>query len=131
MMTEVWESEAKLNGINPETGGEFEANVSRDMMHLALTVISAAAFGVRLDWEMEASGTKKQPPKGHKMSFQRSLELLMERLMFWIVTPRILFSLPIRYLNELKDAVDGKVQRKRVRQIIKCLLSTVNLFLFF
>jgi hypothetical protein len=108
MMMDAWESEAKLSGINPESGGEFQANVSRDMMQLALTVISGAGFGVRLDWETEASEQKIQPPVGHMMSFQRSLELLMERLGVYIGMPKFMYYMNIKYLNEVKDAVDGE-----------------------
>ncbi|KAJ3403799.1 hypothetical protein HDV05_007604 [Chytridiales sp. JEL 0842] len=105
MMFAAWESQAKTNGVDIENKGEFVVNVSRDMFHMALAVISAAAFGVRLDWESE-NDIGKKIPEGHQMSFQQSLEIVMYRLTQWLLFPKFLFKLPIKYLRETKDGYE-------------------------
>jgi cytochrome P450 len=106
MMFEAWEEDAKKRqGLDVNGGDGFVINTSRDMMHLALTVISAAGFGVGLDWEYES--LPKKLPNGHKMSFQHTLEILIGRLNIWLLVPKMVFSLPVKYLAETKTAVEG------------------------
>ncbi|KAJ3410753.1 hypothetical protein HDV05_003292 [Chytridiales sp. JEL 0842] len=104
-MFKAWETEAGKNGVDLDMNGEFVVNVTRDMLHMALSVISAAAFGIRLEWESENS-SKKVAPQGHSMSFQDALVTVMYRLGPLLITPRFMFKLPIKYLRDTYAAYE-------------------------
>jgi cytochrome P450 len=106
MMFEAWEEDAKIRqGLDVDGGAGVVINTSRDMMHLALTVISAAGFGVTLDWESE--NVPKKLPNGHTMTFKQTLETIVRRLDSWLLAPKVLFKLPFKFLKETGTAAEG------------------------
>ncbi|KAJ3223913.1 hypothetical protein HDU81_008834 [Chytriomyces hyalinus] len=79
-------------------------DVSSDMMEFALSVISSAAFGIDIPWHTEPDDSEFR--QGCHISFRQALEIVVNRIQIWIVTPRILFLLPIKYLQDMKQGFD-------------------------
>ncbi|KAJ3412270.1 hypothetical protein HDV05_001029 [Chytridiales sp. JEL 0842] len=97
-MFQAWSKQPAL----PDGG--VVADVTRDMMHLALSVISAASFGVRFEWDSE--NVEHNIPEGHQMPFQHAVETFLRRIPVRMVTPEFLYKLPIKYLRDTKLAND-------------------------
>lgn len=93
-MMEHWESTGEING---------EIDITKNMMNVALHIISSAAFGKQLDWVEDA--TKIQD--GHKRTFKQNLQFVVHELINYIGTPKFLFYLPIPKLKELESNFDG------------------------
>ncbi len=89
------------------TGAHGSGNVTieevpKDTMRLALHIISATGFGVKLLWPgengienegaNETSYSSNSPPKGHSMSFEHSLEVFLDNLVWVLLTPKWLLS---------------------------------------
>jgi cytochrome P450 len=73
-----------------------------DVMRLTLHIISRVGFGVRLLWPSEkpdenesardAVFSSSEPPEGHSMSYETSLNTLLSNLIWVILTPKWLMS---------------------------------------
>ncbi|KAI8620611.1 cytochrome P450 [Chytriomyces sp. MP71] len=98
-MFTAWEqtSVSGTNGVK-----EHRVNVSNDMMEFALSVISSAGFGIDVSWHTEEDKSEFRIKKGNTLSFKQALETVVNRLPYYIITPRPLFYLPIKYLQDTK-----------------------------
>ncbi|KAI8609223.1 cytochrome P450 [Chytriomyces sp. MP71] len=98
-MFAAWEqtSVSGTNGVK-----EHHVNVSSDMMEFALSVISSAGFGIDIAWHTEDDKSEFRIKKGNTLSFKQALETVVNRLPYYIITPKPLFYLPIKYLQDTK-----------------------------
>ncbi|KAF4625080.1 hypothetical protein G7Y89_g13089 [Cudoniella acicularis] len=89
--------------------------VPSDTLRLTLHIISSIGFGVQLLWPGETVGEKQsaearlyssnEPPEGHSMTFENSLEILLEQLVLVLSLPEwILKRLPFQKVREAYDA---------------------------
>lgn len=83
-------------------GNETITEVPEDTMRLTLHIISRIGFGVRLLWDGETSKEKASaqdavyssniPSGEHTMSFERSLNVLLERMLMVLLMPKWILS---------------------------------------
>ncbi|KAJ3238574.1 hypothetical protein HDU78_003425 [Chytriomyces hyalinus] len=93
------------NSITAKDGKQsYRVNTSDDMMEFALSVISSAAFGIDIPWHTEPDNSEFR--QGHQISFKQSLEIVVNRLQYWVITPKLLYLFPIKYLQETKQGFD-------------------------
>ena len=76
-------------------------DAAQDIMRLTLHIISSIGFGIHLLWPGEEPTEKQKAektymsnevPRSHSMSFENSLETLLEQLMWVLLTPKWLLS---------------------------------------
>ncbi|KAJ3103835.1 hypothetical protein HDU97_009840 [Phlyctochytrium planicorne] len=102
MMFKAWE-ESAIDGGKDLTKDGFDIDVSKDMMRFALTVISSALFDMQLQWGKNVE--TKSITGNHKISFQQSLETMLQNLGLWIVLPKFMFNLPFKIFRDTRLAV--------------------------
>ncbi|KAI8619967.1 cytochrome P450, partial [Chytriomyces sp. MP71] len=90
-------AERMFKGWDSTGEAEFLVNASEDMMQAALAVISIAAFGMDFPWHAE--NDSKLVPNGHKLSFKRAIQTVIETLHVKLLTPSWLYVLPIKALQ--------------------------------
>jgi cytochrome P450 len=83
-------------------GNSTIKEVPKDVMRLTLYIISRVGFGVRLLWPGEKPHEKEsaqdtafsssEPPEGHTMSYETSLDTLLTNLTWVIIFPTWLIS---------------------------------------
>jgi len=71
-------------------------------MKLSLHVISGAGFGVPFTWE---SSSEEIWP-GHKLSFRKSVETVLQHLGAIVLIPKRLWKLPIQYLRDTEEGYE-------------------------
>lgn len=86
-----------------ESGDATLNELPTDAMRLTLHIISRIGFGVSLLWPgetaskaentSEAAFSSNTPPSGHTMSFEHSLDTLLENLIWVLLTPKWLLSM--------------------------------------
>jgi cytochrome P450 len=84
------------------TGNISLTDVPGDALRLTLHIISLVGFGVHLLWPGEMPGSNaeaavfssNEPVAGHTMSFEHSLETLLERMIVVLLLPEWLMSKP-------------------------------------
>jgi cytochrome P450 len=83
------------------SGNPTIEEIPKDVMRLTLYIISRVGFGVRLLWPGEKLAQEtapdgvfnsNEPPEGHSMSFETSLDTLLSNLIWVILTPMWLMS---------------------------------------
>ncbi|KAJ3402139.1 hypothetical protein CcCBS67573_g04088 [Chytriomyces confervae] len=100
-MFSAWEN----NCITSKDGSKnCSVNVTEDMMEFALSVISSAAFGIDIPWHTQPDHSEFR--QGHQLSFKQALEIVVNRLQYWMITPKFMFLLPIKYLRDTKLGFD-------------------------
>src|SRR5215471_8515689 len=67
----------------------------REMMKVALHVISGAGFGYPFDWE-----SSSEVKVGHQMSFRESILVTLDNLTTLFAVPKFLSGLPIKHLQK-------------------------------
>jgi len=92
MLMQDWQTRDQQEG-----GAVVDAH--REMMKLALHIISAAGFGVTFDWNDSSA-----PWEGRTMSFYGALASLLDHLLPIILLPAMLLNLPIPYIKKSNDA---------------------------
>ncbi|TPX35984.1 hypothetical protein SmJEL517_g01832 [Synchytrium microbalum] len=106
---EMFETWKPTNGSPSST-----IDVSKDMMKLALAVITSAGFGLKIPWEDDEHLLTL--PKGHTMSFKTSLVLIIKHLIDIIVWNPVLASMII---PGAKDAVRATGEfREYVKELV-------------
>ncbi|KAI9351306.1 cytochrome P450 [Obelidium mucronatum] len=102
-------------------GASVVVNVSREMKAVALSVMASAAFGIDVLWDDDNTAVLEN---GYEMTFKESLEIVVDRLGYWLAVPRFLYWLPIKSLRrtrtgfiEFERYLDGIVaQAQRVEK---------------
>ncbi|TPX73527.1 hypothetical protein CcCBS67573_g05207 [Chytriomyces confervae] len=93
------------NSVTSSNGTQCSrVDVASDMMEFALSVISSAAFGIDIPWHTEPDHSEFR--QGFQISFRQALEIVVNQIQIWIVIPKILFLLPIKYLQDMKKGFD-------------------------
>jgi len=88
-------------GDNEKTSATLK-RIPEDTMRVALHIISAMGFGVRLLWpgdKLKEGGDQDgliylgdEPSEGHTMSFQNALATVLDNIFVILLTPRLLLS---------------------------------------
>ncbi|KAJ3072968.1 hypothetical protein HDU98_002555 [Podochytrium sp. JEL0797] len=124
--------------VTTNHGSGHLVNVSSDMMEFALSVISTAAFGIDIPWH-EANDLSALR-KGHKMTFKQSLEIVVSRLQFWLLIPRVCYRfLPFQFFRdtwtgfiEFEQYLDGIIDdaqenvTEKPKNLLQMLARAVN-----
>ncbi|ORY25513.1 hypothetical protein BCR33DRAFT_74367 [Rhizoclosmatium globosum] len=106
-MFESWEMKGK---------DEFLVNTLDDCENFALSVISAAGFGIILEWDEKGDKANTH----HRMTFRETMKKVIQYMPWYYAIPRSVLSLPVPAFNDAKVARDefGKYLDEMIDQAI-------------
>ncbi|KAJ3067147.1 hypothetical protein HDU99_003613, partial [Rhizoclosmatium hyalinum] len=106
-MFESWEMKDK---------DEFLVNTLDDCENFALSVISAAGFGISLEWDEKGDKANTH----HRMTFRESMKKVIQYMPWYYAILRSVLSLPVPAFNDAKVARDefGKYLDEMIDQAI-------------
>ncbi|RKU45691.1 hypothetical protein DL546_006506 [Coniochaeta pulveracea] len=99
------------------TGNKTITTVEHDAMTLALNIIGAIGFGLRLLWPGQvmpndvdpklAKYGSLDPPPGHTLTFPQALELTLQKILALLIVPwSLLKALPFKWAKVASEAKD-------------------------
>lgn len=97
--------------VDTKNGKGYKVNVNYDTMQMTLSVISAAGFGVELDWNVDQDLVMESSlPNGHALSFQKSLEIVSLKSLPRLALPKLAFKLLGPMFPALKEIDQGFIE---------------------
>ncbi|KAJ3032181.1 UNVERIFIED_CONTAM: hypothetical protein HDU68_000020 [Siphonaria sp. JEL0065] len=95
-MFSAWQQES-IHGPNM-----LQVDVSNNMTEFALSVFSSAGLGIDIPWHTEADSIAALT-NGHKLTFKKSLEIVLEKFFIRLMCPTMLENLPLAVLQNTKS----------------------------
>ncbi|KAJ6557995.1 hypothetical protein B0H19DRAFT_125321 [Mycena capillaripes] len=110
--------------MDTKTDSYITIDVAKDLVQVALLIISSAAFGRHASWHEDSS---TQPPPGHNFTFRSAISTTLDRLFFKVLTPTWIETLSLRmhipFLGPLITTTRDPFEALRQHMVELTLLS--------